>query len=56
MTTKDQGRPLGKAAPNVTTDALNAVEPSTIAHRPDGVIVDLAAARRRRLLRDSASR
>jgi hypothetical protein len=47
MFTKEQGRPLAKDGPQVT-DATNAVDASTITDPGDGVVVDLAAERRRR--------
>ena len=48
MFTKEQGRPLAKDGPKVT-DALNEDDASSIAaDRSDGVMVDLAAERRRR--------
>jgi hypothetical protein len=44
---KERGRPLGKGGLQVT-DALNAVDASTITDPGDAVIVDLATERRRR--------
>jgi hypothetical protein len=52
LTDKERGRPLGQGSGPKVTDALNAVDASTIPDRGDRVVVDLDAARRRRLLRD----